>query len=458
MHLASTLDTLRMVHRAIGTSSEATIVRLMVVCLGIELLVFGWLMSLGHEAFIQFIWTPDTPTYAIVAEELAERLTLTAGSRTLGYPLVLAAGHFIAGHDHAPHAVIVIQLILNLGFTWGCWRLLEQLAPAAGVRLRAAATLFFFWAGLGMALYLMTDFMAALLFAVFLYGLLFWRSRSGLAISGAALMMATLTRPTFTLLPLLLPIAGWLVGRCTSRVPRYYVLALTVCSLSATTLSVTYQYTFAKYLGPAPFLLTPITETLYRAIIEGRVAGIDYSAYTEQFKQNIAQRASRPYASLSAGERDDYAKQIFREELIAHPKEILFTLVESFMKYLFAPVESVVSRIMQIYGSETAYFLYVRPILGLLCLPVWCFSFSPPFRGPRRYWMYYLMVMMWLAYVVGLSSIGIGQGERYRFAVLVFMLPVTIWNVQALQTVLRGSTIARHSGGQQSVTAPVRFS
>ena len=432
MQLASALDKQQIAHRANGNQSQTVIVRLMVVCLGIEVLLLSWLVSLGHEAFIQFIWTPDTPSYAAIAEELAERLTLTAGSRTLGYPLVLAAGHFIAGHDYAPHMVIVIQLILNLGFTWGCWRLLEQLAPAAGVRLRACATLFFFWAGLGMALYLMTDFMAALFFALFLYGLLFWRSRSGLFMSGASLLMATLMRPTFTLLPLLLPIAGWLVGRSTSRVPRYYILTLAVCSVSATTLSVTYQYTFAKYLGPAPFLFTPITETLYRAVIQDGVAGVDYSAYTEQFKQDIAQRASRPYASLSLGERDDYAKQIFREEMIAHPKEILFTLAESFLKYLFAPVESVASRITQTYTSETAYLLYVRPILGLLCLPVWLFSFSPPLRAPRRYWMYYVLVMMWLVYVVGLSAIGIGQGERYRFAVLVFMLPVTIWNVQAL--------------------------
>src|SRR5688572_8318828 len=109
MQLTSPLGKHPLAHRATAIHSQTVIVRLLVVCLGIELLLFSWLVSLGQAAFVQFIWTPDTPSYAAIAEELAERLTLTAGSRTLGYPLILAAGHFIAGHDYAPHAVIVMQ-------------------------------------------------------------------------------------------------------------------------------------------------------------------------------------------------------------------------------------------------------------------------------------------------------------------------------------------------------------
>ena len=74
--------------------------------------------------------------------------------------------------------------------------------------------------------------------------------------------------------------------------------------------------------------------------------------------------------------------------------------------------------------------------------------------------MYYVLVMMWLVYVVGVSAIGVGQGERYRFAVLVFMLPVMIWNVQALHDRFSSWIHNRetHSGGRRTITSPVRCS
>src|SRR5207342_490823 len=106
----------------------------------------------------------DTPEYVRVALHFAERFTLTSSPRTPGYPLFLALGYLIGGSTNGAYVIIVIQLALNIVFTWGCWTLLQQLVPSAGVRLRISLTLFFFWVGLGMALYLMTDFIAALLF------------------------------------------------------------------------------------------------------------------------------------------------------------------------------------------------------------------------------------------------------------------------------------------------------
>jgi hypothetical protein len=41
-------------------------------------------------------------------------------------------------------------------------------------------------------------------------------------------------------------------------------------------------------------------------------------------------------------------------------------------------------------------------------------------------------------YIIGISAIAPGQGERYRFPLLMFMLPVGVWNVQALQRYLNG--------------------
>jgi hypothetical protein len=42
-----------------------------------------------------------------------------------------------------------------------------------------------------------------------------------------------------------------------------------------------------------------------------------------------------------------------------------------------------------------------------------------------------------LAYVVGLSAISTGSGERIRFAILAYMLPVFVYNVASLCGVLQ---------------------
>ena len=108
--------------------------------------------------------------YNRIALQLEENNKLTSGQRTLGYPLFLYLGYLIGGRSYGMYVVIALQLMLNLIFRWGCWRLLQRIAPAAGIRLRSIVTLFFFWASLGMALYLLTDFLASFLFGVFFYG------------------------------------------------------------------------------------------------------------------------------------------------------------------------------------------------------------------------------------------------------------------------------------------------
>jgi hypothetical protein len=48
--------------------------------------------------------------------------------------------------------------------------------------------------------------------------------------------------------------------------------------------------------------------------------------------------------------------------------------------------------------------------------------------------MYYLLVMMFLLYVVGISAMAPRQGERMRFPVLAFMLPAMVWNVHRMHS------------------------
>ncbi len=407
---------------------------LLIVCAAVELLLFVWLCSLGNAAFREFVWSPDTYEYNHVALQLAEKATLIPGRRTLGYPLFLSLAYFVGGRTYGIYLVIVTQLVLNLVFTWICWRLLQQTAPSTGVRLRSGLTLLFFCAGVGMALYVLSDFLAAFLFGVFLYGMLFWRNRSSVLVSGPSLVFATLTRPTFTFIPLLLPMAAYLVGRFSSKVPRYHLVMFTVLSIAATSISVTYQYTADGYLGPSPILVQAVQDSIYVALMEDQVTRNEYMT---EFEAEVGRQAGRPFVTLSRGEQEKYSRQIFLAALISHPRQIILSLVKNLVKYIFVPVESVVQRLTARFLSEQTYMTYGRPILALLWLPMWLLSLIPPIGSPKRYRMYYLLVMMFLFYVLSVNIMAPRAGERYRFPVLAFMLPLVVLNVQDLRGYLR---------------------
>jgi len=424
---------------AAATQARNLSLEVLAVCVGIESLLFFWLCSFGHDGFIAFIWTPDTSEYVRIAQHLTETFTLTPSPRTLGYPLFLALGYLVGGRSW-PYVIVIVQLLLNIALTWGVWRLLQQLVPNAGIRLRATATFFFFWAGLGMALYLMTDFLASFFFGVFLYGMLFWRTRPSILLSGTCLALATLTRPTFTYLPFLLPAAFYLAGRVTSKATWPQLVAFMACSLGATGVSVMYQYTAYTYLGPSPVLLLPIEEALYYGVVQHQRPGTDYISFKKEFEAEVEKRADRRFATLTPAEQETYAKQIFREELLSHPTEIATNYIKNFIKYMFVPVESNLMRVVALFASEQTYLRYVRPILGLVCLPVWLLSLIPPINSPKKYRMYYLLAMVLLVYVIGISAISTGSGERIRFPLLAFMLPIMVWNVDRAHRYLHGVT------------------
>ena len=239
------------------------LIYLLIACAaGSEVLFFGALIFLKPENFIKIVWHPDTSSYVRIAQKLTQRRSLITSYRTLGYPLFMSLGYMLGGQDYGNYLIIGGQLILNLLFTWGFWKLLERMCPSAPARIRVLLTLFFFWAGLGMALKLLTDFLAAFLFGVFLFGFLFWRSGLSLFVSAMALGLATLVRPTFTFVPLLIPIAAYLVERCTSKLPVLHVVGFVFASLAATGMSSVYQYSFQGYAGPSPILAKNIGRTL----------------------------------------------------------------------------------------------------------------------------------------------------------------------------------------------------
>ncbi len=403
-------------------------VTLIATCVVIEAVLLGVLWSITPEHFSQLVSSPDTSSYADVAIALAQTGDLIASSRTLGYPLFLAAGYFVGGAEYGNHVIISLQLLLNLLFTLGCWALLARLSPSAPTAVPVALTLFFFWAGLGMALELLTDFLAAFFFGAFLFGLLFWRSRRLLFVSATSLALATLLRPTFTFVPLLIPIAGYLVGRCTSRVPWAHITGFVFASLAATGISTAYQYGQQGYLGPSPVLAVNIGRTLDVLSESGRSedGGVGH------FQQRISERAGKPYNAVSPSEEERYAVEFFLEEFKARPGAVLLQLSTTVIKYLMAPLDSATMKGRRLFTSSNGLPDKVRVIIGVLCLPVWLLAIWPPFGFSKEAWAYYWLVAILTTMILGLTAINPFQGERIRFPMLAFMLPIAAWNASTL--------------------------
>jgi hypothetical protein len=420
---------------------EKPLLRTLTACGVISLLVFVWLYSLDGGAFRALVETPDTSSYTDVALTLTATGTLIPSPRTLGYPLFLALGYIIAGSTYGLYLIVAAQLLLNLVFTWGCWKLLVHLAPDVKPGLRIAATLFFFWAGLGMAILVISDFLASFFFGVFFYGLLFWRSRLAGLLSGTFLALATFVRPTFTFVPLVLPLAAYLVGRITSRLSWRYILTYIVMSLGATAVSISYQYYSFGYVGPSDVVAKNIGRTLHHASKDKAMTLHDYQA----FRERIAKEAGMEADALLPTDEEPYAKKILLDELQLRPGVILVQIISTAIKYIFVPVESFWSSFVRFYGNDQMYQTYVRPFLGLACLPLWVLALIPPQGSTHRKKPYYLLVMIFLLYVVGLTAINPGQGERIRFPVLAGVFPIILWNVRDLRSAYYSAKTPRRS-------------
>jgi len=400
---------------------------IIVACAVIEVLFFVGLLLLKPEQFIALVSYPDTESYAQIALELLQSGDLIGSSRTLGYPLFLAMGYLAGGLAYGPYVVIAAQLLIKLVFTWGCWLLLARITPHVSGVIRGVMTLFFFWAGLGMAADLLSDFLAAFLFGTFLFGLLFWRSHRSAIVAATALGLATLVRPTFTFVPLLLPLAGYLAGRATIPVPRRHLIWFAIASLGATGISTAYQYTFHAYMGPSPILAVNIGRTL------DAMGPVEGGAPREMgYLGEISARATGPDGTFSANREERAAVELFREEIAARPRAVAWQLSVTFVKYLLAPVESAATKVFRATTDAPALPPQVRWLMGVICLPIWLLAIVPPFGSSTCMKSYYLLVGVIAVMIIGLTSINPFQGERIRFPVLAFMLPVAAWNAASL--------------------------
>jgi len=395
-------------------------------CAVVQLVVFVALGSRGAQSLTRFMSTPDTLEYQLVASELSQG-HLVATKRTLGYPLFLGVAYFLGGPENGVYWLAAAQLVLNILLTAMSWTLLERLAPETPKWIRVALTGVCFWAGFGLALNLLTDFLASFLFGVFLYGLLYWRSWRGTILSGTALAWATMVRPTFVFVPLLLLPAVYLINRCSARLRWSQLLTLSLVAAAGTGVNVWYQVSYNNYFGPSPIVAQNVERVLYMAIAEGQIDRIEH---LKSFESEVSRRAGQSYDSLSKTDQQKIANEIFAEQLKLHPREILLLATKTFVKYLFCPVESLLPRIVAWMADASAYQRYVRPLLALIFLPIWILCLVPPVQGlPHRRSYYALVVLFWF-YLAGITALNPRQGERIRFPVMAFLLPIAAWNIQ----------------------------
>lgn len=283
----------------------------------------------------------------------------------------------------------------------------------------------------------MSDFLSALLFAVFVYGLLFWRDYRSLWVSGTALVLATLVRPTLMFLPLLLPLLAWCVARATSRVPVGHVAVYAACIVAAIGASTAYQYASDGYLGPSSIVAQNLGRTVVFATLDGSVTSDDYGRFVPQ----IEARAGAAYETLSRREVQHHSVRIFFETLWAQPKRMAVQMARTFVKYLFVPVESLLQRLTERTAGAARYEAVVRPVVALMCLPIWLLALWPPRSEPRDRAYYAFMLIIWF-YLAGIAVVNPYQGERIRFPVLMFALPVVLWNAQGVYRRFRGGQLA----------------
>ncbi len=87
-------------------------------------------------------------------------------------------------------------------------------------------------------------------------------------------------------------------------------------------------------------------------------------------------------------------------------------------------------------ADDATYDVVVRPIVGLVCLPIWLLALLPARHSRPRWGFYLFMLLLWF-YMTGITMVNPYQGERIRFPVLMFTLPVVLWHVQGLLARLR---------------------
>jgi hypothetical protein len=347
--------------------------------------------------------------------------------------LFLLPGLFLGEYQY--HYAIAAQLLLNLGLVMIFWSLLGHLQ--VGPKVKVLFSVLFAVAAMGMAIYVLSDFLGGLLFALFIYILLLKRSWTGALLGGLCLALCILVRPTFMFLVPLLPVLGYLAGRFAA--PKLRLAHLGVY-LAAGILALTVNYAQARAyqdtLTP-PGRLPPFLVGHIRLILgEHFYQDLKEEQWREDvYPKLISQVAGHPYDSLTRGQQEQAAKELLKKEILSKPARFAKGCAVNFLKYLFGPVESIPQYASSYCGSPMAERGAGRMALTLLCLPLWLVCLVPPRLRTHRS-LYYLAMLCLLAILALSAPVG-GASERFRFPALMLMMCVGAVNVSAAGAAMR---------------------
>jgi hypothetical protein len=394
----------------------------------VELLAFAWLCVHGRESLVRAVTEPDTQSYVDFANSL---LHVTDGpnesNRTAGYPLFLALCLLLGGRQWFYHVAIGLQLALNIALTAFFWKFFEQLLGKQHATEALLFTAIFFVGGLGTALQVLSDFQAGFLLAILLCVLLFGR-RMWLAFGGgAAAALLVLTRPSFLALPAVLLLCALIVRRTAWRIPATNLAVIVVLSLVGVGLSLgrDYQTRDARRAGFLVFNARAGTCEKF---------GLGGAARDPRkvFEDEVGTHAGRPYEELTQTERSKYALLTLLRHVQREPQRFMVGLLRTLAKYTFVPLETALAVLSGgLYSSEARS--WPRALLFVVFLPVWVLALVPPLRN-RTYMPYYYLSLLFVGWILVPSALVSGQGERLRFPLLIFTLPLAAVNLRSILT------------------------
>jgi hypothetical protein len=390
----------------------------------VEAVLFGFMAWQGKETFASLTWLPDTKSYMQLAEDLLKTGSFQPSQRTVGYPLFLLPSLFFG--EYRNHYVIAVQLLLNLGLVTIFWRLLGHLG--VGPKIKVLFSALFAVAGLGMAIWMISDLLGGFLFALFVYMILLKRSWTGALLGGLCTALCILVRPTFMFMVPVMPVMAYLAGKFAAQKLRpahlgVYMAAGALALLANYAQSRVYQDTVTPPGHDPEFLVGHIR------LILGKHFHQDLSEpqWRAEYQSRIAQVGGRPYDQLTRGQQERAAKELLKREVFNQPMRYAKGYAVGFLKYLFCPVEAIAQSASDYCGWPITDAW--RGVLTLLWLPLWLVCLIPP-RLPEHRSLYYFAMLCLLA-ILGLSAMYAGAGERMRFPALILMMSVGAVNVTA---------------------------
>ena len=383
-----------------------------------------WLFGHGRDAVCRWICFGDTVGYTLPAQSILHGDGLPPDMiRNVGYPLFLAVPFWLGGEHYGYHLVIVMQSVLNLLGTLLFWKLLTAMLPQTRTAVLMAAVAIFWYAGFGLALNVLSDFLFGSLLLVWLYAFWLKRGRWWLAVGASALLAAGLVRPSLGPFLLLLPLLKILVQR------RFHYLPKTSVAVYAVAIVISSGVNFAlEHARAERCSLSFKGYAMQAALFEkGYVTQPEVTLRIEKL-------AGRPYDQLTRHERDTLSRRVFLEYVSGHPVHFMGGMAVNAVKYMISPIERVVAVVAVADNEHCEAFTRsaVRGIVLLLGLPIWVLALWPGMvRRPETRDLYLFALVMTLYVIIPASPFS-AQGERYRFPALPMLLVCFACNLDSL--------------------------